>query len=210
MNQNTLHESLSALMDGEASELELQRLLKQSENRALRGQWQRWQIARAALHGQKLSLAPLDLTERLSAVLDAPPTAAPIPLSRRVARRGMWRVAGQWAMAASVTLAVLGGVRFYQSSQQPVGLPMQAQQGANPVPFNLPLAETPQRAGFGGSAERAEVKTAPQWQWPSEQANWQEAQRLRNYLLEHHRQSAQRQGIDGMLPDARAASFNEQ
>jgi len=204
MNQNTLHESLSALMDGQASELELRRLLKQSDNAALRQQWQRWQIARAALHGQKQSLAPLNLAERVSAALHEPPAAAPISRNRH----GLWRVAGQWAMAASVTLAVLGGVRFYQSSQ-PDNLPMQAQQGGLPAPFNLPLAETPQLVGFGGSAEHAEAKAAPQWQWPSEQANWQQTQRLRNHLLEHHRQSAQQQGIDGMLPDARAASFNE-
>jgi len=209
MKQNTL-ESLSALMDGQASELELRRLLKQSENEALRQQWQRWQIARAALHGQKQSLAPLNLAERVSAALHEQPAAAPMPHTKRIPRRGLWRVAGQWAMAASVTLAVLGGVRFYQSSQQPDNLPMQAQQGANPAPFNLPLAETPQLAGFGGSAERAEAKAPPQWQWPSEQASWQQTQRLRNYLLEHHRHSAQQQGIDGMLPDARAASFNEQ
>ncbi|KXU39050.1 hypothetical protein AXE65_10650 [Ventosimonas gracilis] len=204
MNQNTLHESLSALMDGEASELELQRLLKQSESQALRQQWQRWQIARAVLHGQKQSLAPLYLAERVSAALHAAPKASPIAQGKRVTRRGLWRVGGQWAMAASVTLAVLGGVRFYQSSEPPDNLPMQT---AAPAPFNLPLAETPQLAGFGSSAERTEAKASPQW--PSEQANWQQTQRLRNYLLQHHRQSAQQQGIDGMLPDARAASFNE-
>jgi len=197
-------------MDGEASELELQRLLKQSESQALRQQWQRWQIARAALHGQKQSLAPLNVAERVSAALHAAPKASPIAQGKRLTRRGLWRVGGQWAMAASVTLAVLGGVRFYQSSEQPDNLPMQAQQGSPPAPFNLPLAETPQLAGFGGSAERAEAEAPPpQWQWPSKQANWQQTQRLRNYLLEHHRQSTQQQGIDGMLPDARAASVYE-
>jgi len=206
MSQEKLDQSLSALMDGQASELELHQVLKQSQTNAeLRQQWQRWQITRAALRGQPQSFATLNLAERVSAALDAPP-AAPIARARPAMRSRLWRSGGQLAVAASVTLAVLGGVRFYQSSQQvPANPPLQAQTGAG-VPFNLPLAEVPQLAGF---TDNAEQNTETAWQWPSEQMNLQEAERLRGYLRQHSRQSALYSGIDGVLPDVRAASFSE-
>jgi len=207
MSQEKLYQSLSALMDGQASELELHQVLKQSQTNAeLRQQWQRWQIARAALHGQPQSFVALNLAERVSAALEDAPPVAPITRARPAMRSRLWRSGGQLAVAASVTLAVLGGVRFYQSSQQaPANPPLQAQTGAG-VPFNLPLAEVPQLAGF---TDNAEQNTETAWQWPSEQMDLQEGKRLRGYLRQHSRQSALYPGIDGVLPDVRAASFSE-
>ena len=51
VNNNQLLESLSALMDGEASDLEMRRLLK-SEGAELNARWQRYHIASAALKGE--------------------------------------------------------------------------------------------------------------------------------------------------------------
>jgi len=131
MSQEKRYESLSALMDGEAGELELHQMLKQSQDRELREQWQRWQQLRNALHGQPQSFAALDLTAKVSAALDAPAqSASPVTRRKVVLRSRLWRGAGQLAVAASVTLAVLGGVRFYQSSPSAAAnLQAQTQQG---------------------------------------------------------------------------------
>ena len=49
----TLAESISALMDNQASELELQRILKASEqDPAVKATWARYQIVGAALRGE--------------------------------------------------------------------------------------------------------------------------------------------------------------
>jgi len=205
MSQEKLYESLSALMDGQASELELHQVLKQSQtNSELREQWQRWQRVRSALHAQPQSFAELNLAERVSAALDEAP-ATPTVRRKTALRSRLWRSAGQLAVAASVTLAVLGGVRFYQISQQAsVNPPLQVQTG---MPFTLPLAEVPQLAGFNDNVTQPPTTA---WQWPSEQASWQEASRLRDYLRQHNRQSALNPSIDGLLPDVRAARLSEQ
>jgi len=212
MNRQKLYESLSALMDNEAAELELRQVLKQSaENEQLRHTWQRWQIVRTALRRESQQVLTADLATRVSLALKAqdveqneplPRTSAPVKLRLLVGT-------GQLAMAASVTLAVLGGVRFYQYLQQPQDVsPMQAQQIApkTPARLSLPLAVPPQLVGYGGVARApAQVLPAPS----VEQADWQ-SERLPTYLHQHNRQGALYQGIDGILPYARAASFSGQ
>jgi len=203
MNQEKLYESLSALMDGEAGELELHQVLKQSQNAQVREQWQRWQMVRSTLRGQPQSLESLDLAARVSAALDTP--VVPVTRAKPVIRLGLWGRAGQLAVAASVAFVVLGGVRFYQSLQATSnGSPLQAQQGAG-TPFNLPLAETPQLAGFGGNipASTAQTQLAPQW--TASQLDWQ-AEHLPVYLHQHYQQGGLYQGLEGVL-HARSASF---
>lgn len=118
MNREALHESLSAIMDNEADELELHRVLSHgSQDAEVRSTWSRYQIARAALH-RELMDPKLDLSARISAQLaqeDA--TIKPEIVSRTLSFS--WHSMGRVAIAASVTLAVLAGVRFYNQSQTP-------------------------------------------------------------------------------------------
>lgn len=66
-----LVESLSALMDNEASELELQRLLKALDaDPELKATWSRYQVASAGLKGKLPVLAPSDFASRVSAAID--------------------------------------------------------------------------------------------------------------------------------------------
>jgi len=51
--KDKLHEELSALMDGEASELELRRIIKSSEEGLeLRQKWERYHLARSVMKGE--------------------------------------------------------------------------------------------------------------------------------------------------------------
>ena len=61
MNERT-NESLSALMDGETDELELRRLLKQSEQEPQTLEtWHRYQMIGALMRGEAVS--PVDLSK---------------------------------------------------------------------------------------------------------------------------------------------------
>lgn len=91
-------EALSALMDGEATELELHRVLNTvSSDEALRSRWQRQQWVSQALSGRAPGLDSVDVSGRVREALTQP---------RPAARNPLWSV----AVAASVTFAiVLGG-----------------------------------------------------------------------------------------------------
>ena len=65
MSREALHESLSALLDDETTELELQRILADRDG-GLRSTWSRYQVARAAMH-QELVEPRLDLAASISA-----------------------------------------------------------------------------------------------------------------------------------------------
>lgn len=109
MSREALQETLSAVMDNEADELELRRVLAAcGEDAELRSTWSRYQLARSVMHREP-TLPKLDIAAAVSAALAdeaAPPKA----------EKGPWRMVGRLAVAASVTLAVLAGVRLYNQS----------------------------------------------------------------------------------------------
>ena len=68
--QETLRESLSALMDGEANELELQRLLGGiADNPELRSTWTRYHAARSVVGAQEVSGFSMDISQRVRGAL---------------------------------------------------------------------------------------------------------------------------------------------
>lgn len=188
MNREALHESLSAVMDNEADELELRRVLAASENAELRTTWSRYQVARAAMHKELLE-PRMDIAAAVSAALaDEPrPTQA---------LRGPWRAIGRIAVAASVTVAVLAGVRFY-NEEGPAAAQL-AERSAQPTLSVPQVQNSAVLAGYSEGAVQATPIVASQ-----AQSSWHE-QRLPSYLRQH----AQQTGLsDGPLPYARAASL---
>src|SRR5690606_7472372 len=110
MSREALQESLSAVMDNEADELELRRVLAAAGDDAeLRGTWARYQMARAVMHKELLE-PRLDIAAAVSAALADEPTPGKVG-------GAPWRTLGRVAVAASVTLAVLVGVRFYNQDE---------------------------------------------------------------------------------------------
>lgn len=190
MSREALQESLSAVMDNEADELELRRVLAAAGDDAeLRGTWSRYQIARAVMHKELLE-PRLDIASAVSAALadEAVPSTS---------KGAPWRNLGRIAVAASVTLAVLAGVRFY--NQDELAGSQLAQQATVPS-LTLPQVQGP--AVLAGYSEGA---AAQQGAAQLGTSGWHE-QRLPSYLRQHAQQAAA-SGSESALPYARAASL---
>lgn len=69
-HKERLDQSLSALMDGEATDMELHRLLKEvSEGSELRDKWKRYHMVSSALKGDA-AITPIDYSAAISAAID--------------------------------------------------------------------------------------------------------------------------------------------
>jgi len=118
LEDSNLNGSLSALMDNEADELELRRLLRAlPDDPELAGTWKRYHAVRASLHQEIHSNPAVDLLQHIKARLAAEANV-PVTLSGRISRSGTLRFLGQGAIAASVAMAALMGVALLES---PVG-----------------------------------------------------------------------------------------
>jgi anti-sigma factor RsiW len=104
-DMNTLREQLSAWMDGELSAEESRFLQRRMEHDAtLRAEYERWQLASAALKRQPLKLASANFADKVGAALQ---TETPRKQTRS------WL---PWAAAASVALGLM---IFYPQFQTP-------------------------------------------------------------------------------------------
>ncbi len=194
MSEHSLEHALSALMDGEASELELQRILKQLDDPAVRQAWQRLNHVRHAMRREPL--IQVDVSQAVRAALTADqPADSTSAVAFVPARRG-WQSA---AIAASVMLAVLGGVRmFNQDSSQPVLAQAQAPAAPAPMAATSYVRERPVvLASYGGLDTREEPVDSQR------SARWQREE-LPRYLKQHAQQSG---AASSMLPYARTASM---
>lgn len=178
MSGEALHESLSAVMDNAADELELRRVLAASDDSAeLKATWLRYQVARAAMHRELLD-PKLDLASAVSVAIaeETTPTA-------RIARFS-WRAGfGQVAIAASVTMAVLAGVRFYNSQSVDVmERPAMAGQALQP---SLSFPSDPPRSAVLAGYEKTGSKTDKVIDGDSTEAAFWHEQRLPAYMRQH-------------------------
>jgi sigma-E factor negative regulatory protein RseA len=101
-----LRETLSAMMDDEADELSVRRLLSHDSQDEVRAQWQRWQDVRDLMHdghspahGMDVSVAVRELLDGRHAATVRPAAAVPDNRTRR------WH----WPAAAMVAMALLVG-----------------------------------------------------------------------------------------------------
>ena len=197
-------QSLSALMDGEARDLELRRVLRHLESAghegadtlsadALRATWHRLHLARHALHGEE-TFANVSLLAGVRAAVDADPAQRP------GAMRGWLRAAGRCAVAASVAALVL--------VVRPGGdAPSIARVAPLPVEVANTVGAVPVQASYG-------TRDVPTLR-PADRDAYRELarQRLRRYSQEHA-EHASLNTPQGMLPFARvpvieAAQANE-
>ena len=83
-----LKESLSALMDGEANELEIQRLLSCSQDKELENQWRRYLKVKDCYGaaGVRDDWADFDISSEVSAVLVGESPLKPLVRQERLAR----------------------------------------------------------------------------------------------------------------------------
>lgn len=115
-----LRESLSALMDDEADELEMRRLLKAlPEDKELQEAWKRYHLIRAGIRKEMHTRPCVDLVSSVHEAIESEPVpSAP----RRVtgAFGTFARYFGQSAIAASVAVAVLLAAERFNAPGGPV------------------------------------------------------------------------------------------
>lgn len=233
-----LAESLSALMDNQASELELQRLLKALDaDQELKSTWSRYQIASAGLKGDVPVLASSDFASRVSAAIDAEETYSQQPqvitnqdigsaVAGNVIAMPMrwWQQAGRAAVAASVAGALIVGVQQYQSIA-----PQSVEMAAN-APVTAPVAATETRAANLPSGINAPALTARTVAVQSGyESRPQESRRVMyvprqeatpvynedistylNQLIQEHTDNASLNSGQGMLPYTRVILVDEE
>jgi len=188
-------ESLSALMDGEADELEIRRVLNQlDKDDVLREQWKTYHLMGSLMRDEKFD--SLDLTKGINLALDGETAEGrdddsqlSNPFEETVAhkpRRAWYKPLTSVAVAASVTLAVLLGV---QSIEPNNGLGL-ADNNSNALQMQQ------------GELTASSLTAEEQLQLESAQ------QQLQEYIL--HNSSEAREENNGILPFARVVEFQGQ
>jgi len=101
-----LRETLSAMMDDEADELSVRRLLSHDRQDEVRAQWQRWQDVRDLMHDGHSPAHGMDVSVGVRERLDGRGTTAVRPeAALQASRSGRWH----WPAAAMVAMALLVG-----------------------------------------------------------------------------------------------------
>lgn len=220
-------QSVSALTDNEASELDLARILKASDtDPEVKALWHRYHVARAAMH-QDLDqyadpAAAQSFTARVSAALDEEATPR---LTTRVS--SWWANAGRLAVAASVAGAVIVGAQLYQqgeigadsgttvaaSTSSQNAAPADAIASADvslPAGFNAPpLAARPvSTQAFYESVPRRQVVFEPRE--AGVKVSEEQIRHYLNLLVESHTEHAAVNSTQGILPFARIPLVEEE
>ncbi|MBN8410878.1 sigma-E factor negative regulatory protein [Halomonas denitrificans] len=110
-------ESLSALMDNEGDELELRRVLKALDgDQDSAESWRRYHLMRSALRRETDTDPSVDLSAGIMARLEDEPAPLVESSPQGTAQRGGIGLARGAGIAAAVSLMVISGVQFYNSS----------------------------------------------------------------------------------------------
>lgn len=221
-HQDRLNESLSALMDGEVSELELQRLLKASSASTEMGQrWSRYQLVASALRREQVAPVDSGLAANISAAIEREePLSRPVGTvesAGQLTRSRWWRPLSRGAVAATVAFAAVLGVQ--QLSQPQPGNSDMLAEAERPV--QQPVQSSPQPSGFyvPAPSTRSVSTGAPRLvpdrqpgvagQAAAKQVPTPELMRHLNRVMIKHSEQAAHVGNQGMVPFARA-TYGEQ
>lgn len=225
----TLAESISALMDNQASELELQRILKASEQDAeVKATWSRYQIVSSFLRGEHLRGEGLrgeqlpeinsDFAARISAAIAAEDTlvAEPVPAAKK-AQQGWFYQLGRVALVASVAGGMIIGVGTTQVTTQvasnTVVTPVPIEAAVNlPSGINSPAINTRNVAVQTGYETRPQENRRVMFQ-PRQAGTTvsdEEVSRYVNQMIKAHSDNAAMNSGQGVLPYARVIITDEE
>lgn len=186
-------EAVSALVDGEASELEVRRLLRSDHADEVAAIWTRHQRVRSLMRREDQRFGHLDISAQVMARLEAEPAL------RR--RPHWWKPAGGVAVAASVAALVVFGLAppEYAGSASP-------QVAASSPVYPVQMAPA-QRAAQGNVAVSAMGQYPLVQRRESLDDDAVMQQRMDRLLLRHTEQAALNSG-EGIISFARVASFD--
>lgn len=210
-----LKESLSVSLDGQASELELRRVLAGIDDDSLRSLAGRYQLIGDAVRGKTNRFAGVDISRGVMAAIEQEelaPSEQPAPADAQsggFARR-FWSYTGKVALAASVAAAVIIGVRTNNMTHD---APLLAEQEPAVLTQPVQLAQSglsdygAVSVQAGNSAESRDNITPEQLAYAQSLANQATRERFRAYALQHAQLSAVG-GAQSVLSFARLTSFD--
>ena len=148
-----LEESLSALLDNEADDLEIRRLLKNArENKELEQTWRRFNLVSSILHQEDVAPVSAAASQRIFDAIDAEDAYSAdsqAPVIKSVGT--LWNGFGRMAIAASVALAAF--ITFQSFIDTSVGTAPVAVQ-ATPTADSMQLADTSRAVEFDEAAQQ--------------------------------------------------------
>lgn len=198
-----LRESLSALMDDETNELELQRVLSQiGSDEELRQTWSRYQAVRTVLAGQDAAFIQLDVSRQVSAAIAGEGSSGQRTASFK---QRLLRPVASFAVAASVAATVvLGGQQLAQiGSTEPFsGANSFAAGGVSPVGMVNSIGATPVRASYG-------TRSIPVLQPATRTAYTELARQRMEMYVQEHAEHAALNSPHGLIPFARVPEIRE-
>lgn len=199
-----MRESLSALLDDEANELELERVLANIANdEELRQTWVRYNAARATVSGHQPAYMDLDISKRVQAAL-GDSQAVSVGRAPASIRERFLRPVASLAVAASVAATVvIGGQQLAQiGGAAPYGKDRTVAASASPVGMVNSLGATTVQASYG-------TRSIPVLQ-PATRTAYQELarQRMQKYMQEHAEHAALN-SPQGLIPFARVPEIRQ-
>jgi sigma-E factor negative regulatory protein RseA len=226
-----LRESLSALMDDEADDLELGRILRamDSGEADLAATWSRYQLVSAVLKGHpgSVGLRPLALDLTAADVEPAGGSADGVdgvgngsPAAGAARERGHARRAlGSFAVAASITAVAVVGWQWQtdaeaESAPVAAGASMVTAPATAPSSSMLPALRAADQRGLLQASEQARVGMDPPRSRPSpavpmaaDTVERDLRQQVEAYMVRHAEHNAFH-SRSGMMPFARMAAFD--
>jgi len=166
-----MRETLSALMDDEASELELHRTMREvGEDESLNETWSRYHLAASAMR-KELPLDFVDSSAELRAAINMALVSEPVPQ-----RAPLWpQTLGRVAIAASVAVLAIFGAQQYQTFEPSSSMPLIAQgetQGQLPTKAGAVEPAGPQfQLPSGFEVPQATARTASTSSYNSSQSS---------------------------------------
>ena len=223
-----LAESISALIDNQASELELQRILKASgEDAEVKATWSRYQIAASVLRGEQTpiytSASMSDFSARLSAAI-AEEDALSVQTDQSVGKnrpyQGWFYQLGRVALVASVAGSLVLGVNQFNDTSQTAQIASNNVGVAAPVEstvslpsgINSPLLNTRTVAVQTGYESRPQENRKVMFQprQASTVVSDEEVSRYVNQMIRAHSDNAAMNSGQGVLPYARVIITDEE
>jgi sigma-E factor negative regulatory protein RseA len=227
-----MNESLSALVDGEADELEVRRALNQFEqDEELRERWSRYQLMGALMREEPVTT--MDLSKGIMQAIAGEPmdevparqtsdnddAQSPVIAEpgHSLRKRSGWIASG--AVAASVTLAVLLGVRVIDEvglvkADAVASADVQAAESKRVAGSDITVS-APANAAFetglnfnSGNVSLASMDTSAAESTLTEEQLRDAQNRLHDYVMQHSEHAALNTGR-GLMPFARVTSFEQ-
>ena len=218
-----IHQSLSHLMDSEADELELRRILKacdEQEGQTLTDTWHRYHLVRSVLHKELEQKELVDIADRIALALEQEPEPAQRPPLAESWRSRLSLISDTWlakgAIAASVAAAIVlllpdGNPQALSVAEQ--GVAEQRVAGSNIAQHEAVYQQTlspptgaqglsgVQLVSAGGDAE------TPMTSYTLVDNQKQRQDHLiRGYLMQHS-EYVSASGTHGMMPMARVSGY---